>query len=67
VAYYTFDSRSGEYDYEAHTPMWEPYTVPDTVPERPRAMLQSANDARHTPIACVAAALRAVEAMQWKL
>jgi hypothetical protein len=37
--------------------------VPDAVPERSRQMLQSANDARHTPIACAAAAVRAVEAM----
>ena len=35
----------------------------DSVPERPRAMLQSANDACYVPIACAAAAVRAVEAM----
>ena len=65
VAQYVLDhsNRDYPYRYRFHVPGWEEYKVPDSVPERPRAILQSANDARHSPIACAAAAVRAVEAM----
>ena len=61
VAYYKFDDQ--RFSYHFHQPQWQAHRVSDAVPDRPRQMLQSANDARHTAIACVAAAVRAVEAM----
>jgi Domain of unknown function (DUF4145) len=61
VGYY--ESHHDGFRYRFHKPEWDAYRVSDTVPERPRHMLQSANDARHAPIACAAAAVKAVEAM----
>lgn len=46
-----------------HAPKYDRHEVPDTVPERPREMLQQANDAKATPVPCVMAARSAVEAM----
>ena len=65
VAHYTPSDHNFPYRYlyHFHDPKWQAHKVPDLVPDRPRAMLQSANDASHVPIACAAAAIRAVEAM----
>lgn len=62
VGYYSY-SRNQGYRYEFHRPEFDAYEVPEEVPKRPRAILQDANDARKTPVACTAAAVRAVEAM----
>jgi hypothetical protein len=48
---------------EFHTPAHRSYRVSEAVPARPREMLQAANDSRGAPVACVSAAVRAVEAM----
>ena len=61
VAHYR--SEGGELSPAFHEPRWHAHEVSDAVPERPRQILQSANNARHTSIACVAAAVKAVEAM----
>src|SRR5687768_11392100 len=60
VAHYVLDHSTREYPYRYrfHVPEWREHKVADSVPQRPRAMLQSANDARHSPIACAAAAVR---------
>ena len=65
VGYYIYQSkREGPvYEYEFHRPEYRALTVPDVVPKRPRTMLQHANDAKDAPVACTAAAVRAVEAM----
>ena len=61
VGYYT--GRRNAFYFLFHRPRFYAYEAPQEVPERPRVMLQDANDARNSPVACVAAAARAVEAM----
>jgi hypothetical protein len=53
----------GDYERHDHWPKFNRYEVSMEVPERPRRILQDANDSRASPIACAAAAVRAVEAM----
>ena len=61
VGYYTLGR--GSYYYQFHRPVRRTYKAPEELPERPRAILQDANDARKSPVACVTTAVRAVEAM----
>jgi hypothetical protein len=61
VGYYS--KGSDDFRYEFHVPPHRSYKVPEEIPERPRIMLQAANDSRAAPVACVSAAVRAVEAM----
>jgi hypothetical protein len=46
-----------------HRPRYNTLMVPNTVPERPRTMLQDANDSRTAPVACTGAAVGAIDAM----
>lgn len=62
VAYYIQRGRMDP-EYQFHTPGYRTYKAPEEIPERPRTMLQAANDSQNAPVACVAAAVRAVEAM----
>ncbi len=62
VGYYTLWQNRG-FDYEYHDPEHRAFRAPEEIPERPRILLQEANDARNTPSACTATAVRAVEAM----
>ena len=62
VAYYSEEPR-GDLSYLFHNPEFHAHTVHKAVPDRPRKILQDANDARSSPIACTTTAVRAVEAM----
>lgn len=62
VAYYIQRGRL-EPEYQFHTPRFRTYQAPEEIPERPQIILQAANDSHKTPVACVATAVRAVEAM----
>jgi hypothetical protein len=62
IGYYTLD-RENDLQYEFHTPAHRSYKTPEEIPLRPRTMLQHAHDSRGAPVACVSAAVRAVEAM----
>ncbi len=48
-------------------PQFSAHEVSEEVPERPRVILQDANDAWNSPVACVTTAVRAVEAMMAEL
>jgi len=55
--------RETAFEYIFHRPEYHMHTVPEAVPERPRTLLQDANDAKKAPTACAQAAVKAVEAM----
>jgi hypothetical protein len=61
IGYYII-TRSG---WQRHDfwPEFDRYQAPKEVPDRPRQILQDANDSKNAPSACAAAAVRAVEAM----
>lgn len=61
VAHYRDGPRG--YEYQFHNPEWREHQVGESVPERPRRILQDANDASNAPVACASAAVKAVEAM----
>ncbi len=66
IAYYSrHHSQGGQtiWTYLAHVPRYREYQASESIPERPRTILQDANDARGQPVACAATAVRAVEAM----
>ncbi|MCH7888871.1 MAG: DUF4145 domain-containing protein [Proteobacteria bacterium] len=62
VAYY-LKKGPNHPSYKFHRPEFQAHTVHEAVPPRPREILQNANDARGSPIACTTTAVRAVEAM----
>jgi hypothetical protein len=61
IGYYS--STSERLVFEFHTPQHGSYKASEEIPQRPRTMLQDAHDSRRSPVACVSAAVRAVEAM----
>ncbi len=64
VAYYSLMGRNrDEFRYESHRPCFTQYVAPETIPARPRTILQDANDSKNFPVACAGAAVKAVEAM----
>jgi Domain of unknown function (DUF4145) len=61
IGYYSeFEDR---YLLEFHTPQYRAYKASEEIPPRPRQILQDANDSAKSPVACVSAAVRAIEAM----
>jgi hypothetical protein len=62
VARYT-PNRNQTWTCMSQVPSYASFRASDAIPERPRTILQQANDARATPIACVTTAVRAVEAL----
>jgi len=65
VGYYVPARSSTGYPfrYIRHCPSHDAHTVSEAVPERPRTLLQAANDAKNIPTACAQTAVKAVEAM----
>jgi hypothetical protein len=61
IGYYS--STGEKLALEFHTPQHGSYKASEEIPQRPRTMLQDAHDSRKSPVACVSAAVRAVEAM----
>ena len=65
VGYYLLSG--GDYRHKYFWPQFSAHEVSEDVPERPRVILQDANDAKNSPVACVTTAVRAVEAMMAEL